>query len=509
MTHRIRCALCGVGAAALAGALAVGATAAPAIASTATASTAASRTTSARTLAPDTRFFVPLPTGAALEQEASLLHAGAVTEATDLARMLETPQAVWFTGGTPALLERQVRVTMAEAALESAVPVLVAYDIPGRDCAQYSAGGALTDADYQAWIAAFAAGIGRGKAVVILEPDALGNMPSDCSLPAGADYPYTDQGRIADLVDGVGDLEADPNTHVYLDGTHSAWQQVGNIAQRLVEAGVQQAQGFYLDVSNYQYTSNNIAYGTWISDCIAYAQASGVIGSGAVEPGTYQAETSFFDGNCPNQYWNGGPATDWQGTAMNNYVPWNNQTPPSSDLPDPDTVAGINGAYAGDLASVSATATTHFVIDTSRNGEGPNPMTGGPDADMADYTVAPFDQPASVVSTLQAGNWCNPPGSGLGLAPTADSGVPLVDAYLWVKLPGESDGECDSAGGVRAWDYSAYNTWNVSSSGQSTFDPLWGQVDPAAGDWFGAQALQLLADANQSASSPGNAAPAP
>jgi endoglucanase len=507
MTHWIRSVLCGVGATALAGALAAGSSAATATAST----TASSSTASLRTLAPNTRFFVPLPTTAARQQVASLLAAGERTEAADLRQMLATPQAVWFTDGTPAQVERQVRVTMHRARGQHAVPVLVAYDIPGRDCSQYSAGGALTDADYQAWIAAFAAGIGNGKAVVILEPDALGNMPTDCSLPAGADYPYTDQGRITDLVDAVGDLEADPNTLVYLDGTHSAWQQVGNIAQRLVEADVQQAQGFFLDVSNYQYTSNNIAYGTWISDCIAYAQGSGDIGSGAgaVEPGTYQAETSFFNGNCPNQYWNGGPATDYDGTAMNNYVPWNDQTPPASDLPDPDTVAGIDGSYANDLASVGAAATTHFVIDTSRNGEGPNPMTGGPDADMPDYLAAPFDQPGSVISTLQAGNWCNPPGSGLGLAPTANTGVPLVDAYLWVKIPGESDGECDSAGGVRGWDYTEYNPWNVSASAQSTFDPLWGQVDPAAGDWFGAQALQLIADANQSTSSPGNGAPAP
>jgi endoglucanase len=497
MAHRIRSALCLAAATALAGALAAGA-------STATAST----TSSARTLAPDTRFFVPLPTSAAIAQDATLLAHGELGEAAGLARMLATPQAVWFTSGTPAQVQRQVRITMAEAALEHSVPVLVAYDIPGRDCSQYSAGGALTDADYQAWIAAFAAGIGSGKAVVILEPDALGNMPTDCSLPAGADYPFTDQGRITDLSDAVSDLEADPNTLVYLDGTHSAWQQVGNIAQRLVEAGVQQAQGFFLNVSNYQYTSNNIAYGTWISDCIAYAQGSGDIGSGAVEPGTYQAETSFFNDSCPNQYWNGGPATDYEGTAMNNYVPWNDQTPPSSDLPDPDTVVGIDGSYAGDLASVNATATTHFVIDTSRNGEGPNPMTGGPDADMADYAAAPYDQPASDIAALQSGNWCNPPGSGLGLAPTANTGVPLVDAYLWVKIPGESDGECDSAGGVRAWDYSAYNPWDVSASAQSTFDPLWGQVDPAAGDWFGTQALQLIADANSSASSAGNQPPA-
>ncbi len=53
------------------------------------------------------------------------------------------------------------------------------------------------------------------------------------------------------------------------------------------------------------------------------------------------------------------------------------------------------------------------------------------------------------------------------------------------------------------------NQYCVPASAQSTFDPLWGQVGPAAGDWFGAQALQLVADANQSASLPGNRAPAP
>ena len=56
---------------------------------------------------------------------------------------------------------------------------------------------------------------------------------------------------------------------VYLDGTHSAWQSVGTITQRLLEADVQQAQGFFLNVSNYQPTPNLIDYGTWISDCIA------------------------------------------------------------------------------------------------------------------------------------------------------------------------------------------------------------------------------------------------
>ena len=161
------------------------------------------------------------------------------------------PRAVWFTSGTPAQVTQQVRQTMAEAAVERAVPVLVAYDIPGRDCAQYSAGGALSQADYEAWINALAQGIGDRQAVVILEPDALGNMPSGCGLPTSV-YPFTDAERIAELQYAVSALEADPRVSVYLDGTHSAWQSVGTITQRLLAANVQQAQGFFLNVSNYQ-----------------------------------------------------------------------------------------------------------------------------------------------------------------------------------------------------------------------------------------------------------------
>jgi len=102
--------------------------------------------------------------------------------------------------------------------------------------------------------------------------------------------------------------------------------------------------------------------------------------------------------------------------------------------------------YAANIGN--AVATTHFVIDTSRNGDGPNNMQA--------YASAPYDQSSSVISTLASGNWCNPPSSGLGLRPTADTGVPLLDAYLWVKTPGQSDGQCDAAGGVRAWDYTDY-----------------------------------------------------
>jgi endoglucanase len=416
----------------------------PATASSGSTSSSASAA-SARGLAPGTRLFVPPPSQGAPQQVVDLAKSHDLKDALLVAEMEAIPRAVWFTSGTPAQVQQQVRQTMAEAALERAVPVLVAYDIPGRDCAQYSAGGALTQADYEAWINGFAAGIGNGRAVVILEPDALGNLPSACGGPTTT-YPFTDDERYAEIQYAVTALEAQPHAGVYLDGTHSAWQSVGTMAQRLLTADVQDAQGFFLNVSNYQPDPNLVDYGTWISDCIAMV-----------------TQSSFNPNNCASQYYPANP---------NDFSTW-----------------GLTTAwYAQNMGN--AVATTHFVMDTSRNGDGPNTMQA--------YAQAPYNQPSSVISTLASGNWCNPPNSGLGLLPTSSTGVPLLDAYLWVKTPGQSDGQCDSAGGVRAWDYTAYSQpgWPTDAASQSLFDPLWGIDDPAAGAWFPQQALQLAQDAS-------------
>jgi endoglucanase len=400
---------------------------------------------------PATRFFIPPPNSGALTQIGQLLKAGDFKDAALLTEMITTPQAVWFTGGTPAQVQQQVRTTIAQAAFERAVPVIVAYDIPGRDCAQFSAGGALSQADYQAWIDALSAGIGHARAVVLVEPDGLGNLPSDCHLPASV-YPFTDTDRFAEINYAVGSLAKNPNASVYLDGTHSAWQSVGTMTQRLLEGGVQQARGFYLDVSNYQPTPELADYGTWISDCIAMV--------------TDPANWAFgLPADCASQYF---PATQSDFSTWGLTTQW----------------------YAANMGT--AVASTHFVVDTSRNGQGPNSMQS--------FAAAPFNQPSAVISKLASGNWCNPPGSGLGLRPTSATGVPLLDAYLWVKIPGESDGQCDAAGGVRAWDYTAYTlpSWPTDPAAQQVFDPLWGMNDPAAGAWFPQQALQLAQDAQPS-----------
>src|SRR4029434_6544525 len=84
---------------------------------------------------------------------------------------------VWFTKGTPKTVQQDVRTTVLRAADKGQIPVLVAYNIPFRDCAQFSAGGATSSAEYKAWIDGFAAGIGDATAMVILEPDELGIIP--------------------------------------------------------------------------------------------------------------------------------------------------------------------------------------------------------------------------------------------------------------------------------------------------------------------------------------------
>jgi endoglucanase len=336
---------------------------------------------------------------------------------------------------------------MAQARNQRAVPTLVAYNIPGRDCAQFSSGGALDETAYDAWIDGVAAGIGSGTATVILEPDALGLLPSNCGLSTTV-YPFTDAQRDSELNHAVTALEADPNVSVYLDGTHSAWLSVGDVTQRLLAAGVQQAQGVFVNVSNYQATPQLIDYGTWISQCIAIV----------TDPAN-----PLFDkpAACASQYF---PATQKDFSTWGLTTQW----------------------YAQHLGT--SVPTKHFVIDTSRNANGSNPMTK--------YAAAPFNQSAAVIAKLAAGHWCDQPDSGLGIRPTTQTGTPLLDAYLWVKTPGQSDGQCDAAGGVRAWDYTIYTQpgWPTDPAAQQLFDPLWGMNDPAAGAWFPQQALQLAQD---------------
>jgi len=404
-----------------------------------------------KTLPSDTRFMIPQPDAGASQQAQNLLKSLQVKNAVLIAAIESTPQAQWISGGTPAAASQQVTQALQRAQVQQAVPVFALYNIPGRDCGSYSAGGAQTTADYEAWIDAIAAAIGDQKVVIILEPDGLANLPSNCGY-SNVDVAQLDADRYTQINYAVTALEANPKTLVYLDAGNSAWQSVGTIAQRLVNAGLANAQGFFTNVSNYQWNSHEAKYDTWVSECIAFAN----------DPEEGGWRLGHYDW-CASQYY---PATQSDFSTWSLSDAW----------------------YAANMGT--AVPTAHFVIDTSRNGQGP--------LDASVYGNAPYNQPSSVISTLNGGNWCNPPARGVGVRPTANTGVSLLDAYLWVKIPGESDGTCNAQGGVRAWDYGAYTKpgWPTTPAGQAVFDPLWGLVDPAAGAWFPQQALDLAQRAN-------------
>lgn len=268
---------------------------------------------------------------------------GRTAEAREVEKIAKQPVAEWFGdwsyghGGTRG----DVNWWVTQAATAGSLPVLVAYDLPWRDCSLFSSGGAANATAYETFIDEMAAGIGTRPAAVIVEPDALAELTC-----LGEEGQATYYSLLQYAVKTLGRHAA---TAVYLDAGHAGWQSPQTIASRLKLADVAGARGFSLNVSSF---------------------------------GTTEAEATY-------------------GRAI---------------------VAALGSA-------------SHFVIDTSRNGRGPAPE----------------------------GTWCNPPGRGLGTAPTSRTSEAAIDAYLWVKHPGASDGTCNGG--------------------------------PAAGDWWPAQALELATNA--------------
>ena len=257
-------------------------------------------------------------------RQAETLRRSRPQDAALLTQIANQPVARWL-GGWVGDIGREVDNAVSTITGSGALPVFVAYNIPGRDCGQYSAGGANGTDAYRSWIRSFAQGLRGRQSLVVLEPDALAGM--DCLNASGQ------QQRLALMRDAVQVLKSQ-RADVYIDAGNAKWKSADVMASRLRDAGVANADGFSLNVSNYIDNAANIAFGERVSRLL------------------------------------GGK---------------------------------------------------HFIIDTSRNGLG------------------------------SASQWCNPHGQALGVAPTTNTGHPLVDAFLWIKQPGESDGTCQGGPKAGSW----------------------------------------------------------
>lgn len=176
-------------------------------------------------------------------------------DAAHMQRIAAQPQAIWL-GEWVRDIRAEVNQLVTQIHAAGAIPVFVAYNIPNRDCGLYSAGGARGGDAYRRWIQGFAQGLNRRRAVVILEPDAL--MTSEC-LPAR----LRDE-RMVLLRDAVQALTA-AGAAVYIDAGSANWRQPDVMARLLNNVGIDRAQGFALNVSNYHGLQSNLTYGERLS----------------------------------------------------------------------------------------------------------------------------------------------------------------------------------------------------------------------------------------------------
>ncbi|QNP68131.1 glycoside hydrolase family 6 protein [Streptomyces roseirectus] len=242
--------------------------------------------------------------------------------------LANTPAARWF-GAWSGAIGSVAGAYAGAADRADKLPIMVAYNVYNRDyCGGHSAGGASSPSAYATWISQFAGGIGNRPAVVILEPDSLGDY--GCMTQAQI---TERQNMLSGAISTLG--RQAPNAWVYMDAGNPGWVDAGTMAQRLHNAGLRQAHGFSLNISNYFTTAEN---------------------------------TNF--GNAVNRE--------------------------------------LSARYG---------YTKPFVVDTSRNGNGSN------------------------------GQWCNPAGRKIGTPTQTGGGAEML---LWIKTPGESDGNCGVGAGSSA-----------------------------------------------------------
>ncbi len=177
-----------------------------------------------------------------------------------ISKIAYQPQAVWF-GDWNSDPAGDVSTVIRAAAASGTVPILTVYDIVNRDCGGYSSGGAPNAGAYQSWIQSLTYGIGNSRAVVILEPDSLTQYTSQSCLN------QTQKNERLSLLQYALSMfqQHAPNAVVYLDGGPPNGVSASLMGPALVSAGISNAAGMAINVSNYESTSDSIAYGTQLS----------------------------------------------------------------------------------------------------------------------------------------------------------------------------------------------------------------------------------------------------
>ncbi len=195
------------------------------------------------------------PQDPAQQQYMQLLAQGNTQAARAIAPLGTTPSSTWL-AGSPQDAGTVARVSAAAAAAHR-LPVFVMYNIPGRNCGGFSAGGATNGQVYTAWFHDDAAAL-QGPAVFILEPDTIPELVNGC---------YTGQTQhvqdtLSLLNDEVHTLKYHAGVRVYIDAGNSGWvTNPADLVPDLQAAGIGAADGVALNVANFLPTSAEVQYG--------------------------------------------------------------------------------------------------------------------------------------------------------------------------------------------------------------------------------------------------------
>jgi cellulose 1,4-beta-cellobiosidase len=466
--------------------------------------------------------------------------------AGQMATVAKQPTFVWLDhigaisgGGGRLSLQGHINAAVAQAGGSPIVVQLVIYDLPDRDCAALASNGELSIAGNDTPKGSTTPLTGTGieeyendfinpiynilaaapsnvRFVLVIEDDSLPNLLTNTGISftdancVAANNGVSNAGGAANWTQtatptlnispngvyyqgisyAVNNFHKLPNVYNYLDIGHHGWlgwtantayavQFFSSFAQQLSD-GYATIDGFITNTANYGPLKE--PYLTWDE----------VAGGGG---------TSLTGGIFTGDFYQWDPEIDEIDYGVDFLHALTAST--SAGYTDPRGQAHTPGG--GFPSSIG------FLIDTSRNGWGNTSAANG--GGTSAYTVRPTGPGTStVIDTFvneskidlrnSSGQWCNQENAGIGELPTTNTGysstLPNLQAFVWVKPPGESDGNYPGStyGGVTATDGdpNCNPATNNPQAGSGTIANSIPNPPPAGTFWI-TEFVQLVEDA--------------
>ncbi|MEU2423652.1 glycoside hydrolase family 6 protein [Streptomyces sp. NPDC007851] len=358
-------------------------------------------------------------------------------------------------------LRDHLNAALAQKGSGEEVVQLVVYDLPGRDCAALASNGELGPTEIDKYKTQFidpiAAILSDSKyaslrIVTTIEIDSLPNLVTNTGSRATATANCNTMLANGNYVKGVGyalaKLGAIPNVYNYLDAGHHGWlgwddnfAPAANVFKQAATsegATVDDVQGFITNTANYS----------------------------ALKENNFTINDSVNGTSVRQSKW-----VDW-----NRYV---------------DELSFAQ-AFRTELVSVGFNSGIGMLIDTSRNGWGGSARPAGPGPTTS---VDTYVDGGRYDRRIHVGNWCNQSGAGLGERPQA-SPATGIDAYVWMKPPGESDGSSSAIPNDegKGFDQMCDPTYTGNARNGNNLSGALPNA-PLSGHWFSAQFQQLMANA--------------